>query len=113
MKQLNLTCLFLALLSMTISCKKTKISDDTVQNGNWILRASFPGIAMGEAATFTVNNMAYVGTGMNPLPPNQKLTTMFNVRRCQHHQPCLKVMIAPMAPGRKFSPSPVRPAATQ
>ena len=65
---------------MTISCKRTKISDSnsSSQNGTWILRASLPtGVAMGESATFTVNNAAYVGTGINPLTPNQKLTAMY------------------------------------
>jgi N-acetylneuraminic acid mutarotase len=79
MKQFNLTCLFLSLLSMTISCKRTRISgdDNNVQTGTWIARATFYGISMGEGATFTVNNVAYVGTGMNPLQPKQKLTAMF------------------------------------
>jgi N-acetylneuraminic acid mutarotase len=77
MKQLNLTCLFLSVLSITISCKRTKISAGTVQAGNWVSRATFPGVALGEGATFTVNNEAYVGTGMNPLTPKQKLTAMF------------------------------------
>ena len=80
MKQLNLTCLFLSLLLITISCKRTKISGSSsgAQNGAWILRASLPtGVAMGESATFTVNNAAYVATGINPQTPNQKLTAMY------------------------------------
>ncbi len=80
MKHFNLTCLFLSLLLMTISCKRTKISGSSSgsQNGAWVLRASLPtGVAMGESATFTVNNAAYVATGINPLTPNQKLTVMY------------------------------------
>ena len=78
MKQLNLTCLFLSLLLLTISCKKTKISGSSgSQNGVWVLRASFPGVALGEAASFSLDTVAYVGTGINPLTPNQKLTAMY------------------------------------
>ena len=64
---------------MTISCKRTKISgSSSAQNGAWIPRANLPtSVAMGESATFTVNNAAYVGTGINPLTPSQKLTVMY------------------------------------
>jgi N-acetylneuraminic acid mutarotase len=78
MKKLNLTCLILAALSMTIACKKTKIAgSSSSQAGIWVSRASFPGVAIGESATFTVNNVAYVGTGINPTTPNQKVTAMY------------------------------------
>jgi N-acetylneuraminic acid mutarotase len=79
MKQLNLTCLFLSMLLLTISCKKTKISgsSSSTQNGFWMLRASFPGVALGAAASFSLDTIAYVGTGTNPLTPNQKLTAMY------------------------------------
>jgi N-acetylneuraminic acid mutarotase len=33
---------------------------------------------MGEGACFVINNVAYVGTGIDPLTPNQKLTTMYS-----------------------------------
>jgi N-acetylneuraminic acid mutarotase len=78
MKQLNLTCLILSLLSITISCKKTKISSgNNPQNGIWVARASFSGLTVGAAASFVVNNNAYIGTGMNPTAPTQKLTAMY------------------------------------
>jgi N-acetylneuraminic acid mutarotase len=78
MKQLNLTCLILSLLSMTISCKRTTISNDITQTGDWIARATFGGLTGGNAATFTVDNIAYVGTGMDPATPKQKLTAMYS-----------------------------------
>ena len=78
MKRLNLTCLILSLLAITFSCKKTKISGSSnPQNGAWISRAAFPGLTVGEAATFTVNNKAYIATGMNPVTPTQKLTAVY------------------------------------
>jgi N-acetylneuraminic acid mutarotase len=81
MKHFNLTCLILAALSMTIACKKTKVagssSSSSSQAGTWVSRANFPGVAIGESATFTVNNVAYVGTGTNPATPNQKVTVMY------------------------------------
>ncbi len=78
MKRLNLTCLILSLLAITFSCKKTKVSgSNNPQNGIWISRAAFLGPALGEAATFTVNNNAYVATGINPMIPAQKLTATY------------------------------------
>jgi N-acetylneuraminic acid mutarotase len=77
MKKFALTYLTLALLVLTIACKHSSVSDSAAQNGVWVPRANFPGVAVGAAATFTVNNEAYVGTGINPSMPTQKLTAMY------------------------------------
>jgi N-acetylneuraminic acid mutarotase len=63
------------LLAILFSCNKNNLS--YTQNGNWVSRATFPGIAMGEGASFTINNIAYIGTGINPLTQNQKLNAMY------------------------------------
>jgi N-acetylneuraminic acid mutarotase len=76
MKRINITLFALMLLAIFFSCTKTKTS--TTSTGLWVSRAQLTGItAFGAAASFTVNNLAYVGTGLNPLTPTQKLTTLF------------------------------------
>jgi N-acetylneuraminic acid mutarotase len=76
MKQINITLFSLMLLTILFSCSRSNLN--YTQNGNWVSRATFSGIAMGEGACFVINNVAYVGTGINPLTPNQKLNTMFS-----------------------------------
>ncbi len=76
MKQINITLFSLMLLSIVFSCSRSNLS--YTQNGNWVGRATFSGVAMGEGACFVINNTAYVGTGLNPLTPNQKLTAMYS-----------------------------------
>jgi len=76
MKQINITMFSLMLLAILFSCSRSNLN--YTQNGNWVGRATFSGIAMGEGACFVINNVAYVGTGINPLTPNQKLNTMFS-----------------------------------
>jgi N-acetylneuraminic acid mutarotase len=79
MKRINITLFTLMLLAIFFSCTKSKSSTtSTAGTGLWASRASLSGIAaFGAAASFTVNNVAYVGTGLNPLAPNQKLTTLY------------------------------------
>ena len=77
MKRVNLALFTLMILVISFSCKRTKLSA-TSAGGLWVSRASLSGItAFGAAASFTVNNLAYIGTGLNPLAPSQKLTTLF------------------------------------
>ena len=75
MKRINITLFAIMLLAICFSCTRTNLS--YTQSGNWVNRATFEGIAMGEGASFVLNDQAYVGTGINPLTPNIKLTTMF------------------------------------
>ncbi|HEV3325081.1 MAG TPA: kelch repeat-containing protein [Puia sp.] len=75
MKRINITLFAIMLLAILFSCTRTNLS--YTQSGNWVSRATFQGIAVGAGASFVVNNVAYVGTGIDPLTPNQKLTTMF------------------------------------
>src|ERR1700727_1408269 len=75
MKRINITLFAIMLLAILFSCTRTNLS--YTQSGNWVSRATFSGIAVGAAASFVVNNVAYVGTGINPLTPNQKVTTMY------------------------------------
>jgi N-acetylneuraminic acid mutarotase len=76
MKQINIALFTLMLLAISFSCSKSKTSS-AAPNGGWVSRAPFSGIAFGAGASFTVNNIAYVGTGNNPLTPGQKLTAVF------------------------------------
>jgi N-acetylneuraminic acid mutarotase len=76
MKQINIALFTLMLLAISFSCSKSK-SSSAAPNGGWVSRAPISGIAFGAGASFTVNNIAYVGTGNNPLTPGQKLTTVF------------------------------------
>jgi hypothetical protein len=75
MKQIHRSLFTLMLLAVLFSC--TKASLNYAENGNWVGRATFSGIAMGAGASFVVGNNAYVGTGINPLTPHVKLQTMF------------------------------------
>jgi N-acetylneuraminic acid mutarotase len=76
MKQIHRSLFTLMLLAVLFSC--TKASLNYAENGNWVGRATFSGIAMGAGASFVINNIAYVGTGINPLIPHTKLQTMFS-----------------------------------
>jgi N-acetylneuraminic acid mutarotase len=75
MKRINITLFAIMLVAICFSCTRTNLS--YTQSGNWVSRATFQGVSMGEGASFVVNDIAYVGTGINPLTPNIKLTTMF------------------------------------
>src|SRR5579871_635322 len=75
MKRINITLFALMLLGILFSC--TKASINYTQNGNWVHRATFPGQVSGFGVAFTINNIAYVGTGINPQYPNQRLTAFF------------------------------------
>jgi N-acetylneuraminic acid mutarotase len=67
------------LLAIFFSCSKG--FQNYNQNGNWVGRSPFAGIPIGEGASFSINNgsssIAYVGTGINPVMPNSKLTSMY------------------------------------
>jgi N-acetylneuraminic acid mutarotase len=76
MKQINIALFTMMLLAISFSCSKSK-SSTALPAGLWVSRAPFSGIAFGAGASFTVNNVAYVGTGFNPLTPTQRLTTLF------------------------------------
>ena len=75
MKRINITLFSIMLLAILFSCTRTNLN--YTQSGNWVSRATFQGVAMGAGVCFVVNNNAYVGTGINPLTPNIKLTSMF------------------------------------
>lgn len=75
MKRINITLFAIMLLAILFSCTRSNLS--YTQSGNWVSRATFSGIAVGAAASFVVNGNAYIGTGINPLTPNQKVTTMY------------------------------------
>jgi hypothetical protein len=75
MKRINITLFALMLLAILFSCTRANLN--YTQNGNWVGRATFAGVAMGSGAGFVIGNSAYVGTGINPLTPNSKLTAMF------------------------------------
>lgn len=75
MKRINITLFALMLLGILFSCTRTSIN--YTQNGNWVGRAFFPGPPEGFGVAFTANNFAYVGTGINPLTPNQRLTAFY------------------------------------
>jgi len=75
MKRINITLFALMLLGILFSC--TKASINYTQDGNWVGRSTFPGQVMGFGVVFTINDVAYVGTGINPQFPNQRLNTFF------------------------------------
>jgi N-acetylneuraminic acid mutarotase len=76
MKQINTALFTLMLLAIFFSCKKTNSS--STPTGLWVSRAPLAGVPLfGGAASFTVNNVAYVGTGLNPRTPGQKLTMLY------------------------------------
>ncbi|HTR27781.1 MAG TPA: hypothetical protein VMH27_00825 [Puia sp.] len=74
MKRINYILFVLLLVSIVFSCTRTNL--DYTQNGNWASRTTFGGtngIGVGYAASFVIGNNAYVGTGVNPQFPAQKL----------------------------------------
>jgi N-acetylneuraminic acid mutarotase len=75
MKRINITLFTLMLLGILFSC--TKASINYTQNGNWIYRAAFPGQPSGYGVSFVIGTEAYVGLGINPNFPNQRLTTFY------------------------------------
>src|SRR6516225_5506913 len=75
MKRINITLFALMLLGILFSC--TKASINYTQNGNWVGRATVPGQVFGFGVSFVVGNSAWVGTGINPQFPNQRLNTFF------------------------------------
>src|SRR5579872_3380512 len=75
MKRINITLFALMLLGILFSCTRTAIN--YTQDGNWVGRATFPGSVMGFGVSFVVNNAAWVGTGINPQYPNQRLKAFF------------------------------------
>src|SRR6185312_5439852 len=75
MKRINITLFSIMLLAFSFSCTRTYLNYQ--QSGNWVSRATFQGIAIGAGASFVINDVAYVGTGINPLTPNLKVTSMF------------------------------------
>ncbi len=81
MKRINITLFAIMLLAILFSCTRTNLT--YTQSGNWVSRATFQGVAVGAGACFVVNDAAYVGTGINPLTPNVKLTSMFKYSAAQ------------------------------
>src|SRR6185437_5724601 len=81
MKRINITLFSLMLLGIVFSC--TKASINYTQNGNWVGRAFFPGPPQGFGVAFTAtdptttHDVAFVGLGINPLTPNQRLTAFY------------------------------------
>ena len=75
MKRINITLFVLMLLGILFSC--TKASLNYTQNGNWVARASWPGVQMGYGSAFVINDNAYVGLGINPLSPNVRLQAFY------------------------------------
>lgn len=75
MKRINIALGSLMLLGVLFSCSKATLN--YTQNGNWVNRATFPGIPNGYGASFVINDEAYLGTGINPLDPNHRLRAMF------------------------------------
>jgi len=75
MKRINITLFTLMLLGILFSC--TKASINYTQNGNWVARATWPGVQMGYGSVFVINDVAYVGLGINPLSPNARLTAFY------------------------------------
>lgn len=75
MKRINIALGSLMLLGVLFSCSKATLN--YTQNGNWVNRATFPGIPSGYSASFVINDQAYLGTGINPLDPNHRLRAMY------------------------------------
>ena len=76
MKLLNLSLFLLTVSAVFFCCTKSKTSAAAAAKGVWANRASLTG-PVGAGVSFTVNNRAYVGTGLNPQSPSQKLTSLF------------------------------------
>ncbi len=67
----------LVLMAGVFACHKSNTSAATI-GGAWVSRASIGNVpAFGAAASFTLNNVAYIGTGLNPLTPGVKQTAVF------------------------------------
>jgi N-acetylneuraminic acid mutarotase len=78
MKRINYTLFVVLLVSVVFSCTRTNLN--YTQNGNWASRSTFGGgngIGVGYASSFVIGNNAYVGTGVNPQFPAQKLQAMW------------------------------------
>jgi N-acetylneuraminic acid mutarotase len=76
MKQFNIALFTLTAVAGMFACHKSNTS--SAPTGTWVSRASLGSTpAFGAAASFTVNNVAYIGTGLNPLTPGVKQTTLF------------------------------------
>src|ERR1700722_17139046 len=76
MKQFNIALSTLVLTAGIFSCHKSNTT--SAPAGAWVSRASLGSVPVfGAAASFTVNNVAYVGTGLNPLTPGVKQTALF------------------------------------
>ena len=76
MKQFNIALFTLIAVAGMFACHKSNTS--SAPTGTWVGRASLGSTpAFGAAASFTVNNVAYMGTGLNPLTPGVKQTTLF------------------------------------
>jgi N-acetylneuraminic acid mutarotase len=78
MKRINYTLFALLLVSIVFSCTRTNLN--YTQNGNWASRTTFGGTngtGVGYAASFVIGNNAYVGTGVNPQFPSNKLQAMW------------------------------------
>jgi N-acetylneuraminic acid mutarotase len=78
MKRINYTLFVLLVVSAVFSCTRTNLSID--ENGNWASRTTFGGgngIGVGYAASFVIGNNAFVGTGVNPSFPSQKVQAMW------------------------------------
>lgn len=75
MKRINIGLFSLMLVGVLFSCSKASL--DYTQNGNWVSRAIFKGVAMAYGASFVIGGNAYVGTGYNPVVPNTRLQSMF------------------------------------
>jgi N-acetylneuraminic acid mutarotase len=77
MKRINFTLFTILLLAIVFSCTKANLN--YTQNGNWVHRAPFgsgtaTAIGVGYPASFVLGSVAYVGTGVNPASPSNKLT---------------------------------------
>ena len=84
MKKINISLCLVMLLAVLFSCSKSNLS--YTQNGNWVGHATFAGlIPIGEGASFSIDSTAYVGTGINPLTPNIKLTSMYKYSSATIH----------------------------
>src|SRR5580692_10087722 len=77
MKRINFTLFTILLLAIVFSCTKANLN--YTQNGNWVHRAPFgsgtaTAIGVGYPASFVLGGAAYIGTGVNPASPSNKLT---------------------------------------
>ncbi|PWT72514.1 MAG: galactose oxidase [Bacteroidetes bacterium] len=71
----SLAIIFLCFMLMSLNCHKNKLP--YTESGNWINRADFEGLAVGEAATFVIGEFAYVGTGIDFSHPNSRISAMY------------------------------------